>query len=340
MVDEDAVTLVIPGRNCAGTLHDCLEAVITILQAGRCNLQEIIFVDDDSTDASARIAGEFPVRVLTGSGGGPGAARNVGWRAATTPLVWFIDSDCVARPDALDLLLPHLSDPRVGGVGGSYGNMCPESLLACVIHEEIMLRHARMSSRVNFLGGFNVIYRRNVLEQVGGFDEGRFNGRGSPGAEDAELSYRVAAAGNELRFEPRSVVRHFHPKRLSRYLRSQRHHGYWRVFLHIAHRHTTMGDDYSSWVDHAQPALAILMLACLPLLATDRYWTIPVGLAGGLAALQLPLAMRLFGRMQNVRYLAFVPIGFLRSIWRGIGMVQGVVAYLLTSKAHRTGSSA
>ncbi|MCH8330221.1 MAG: hypothetical protein IH946_02395, partial [Bacteroidetes bacterium] len=42
---------------------------------------------------------------------------------AANPLIWFVDSDCVAEPDALKLLLPIMDDPKVGGVSGSYSNM-------------------------------------------------------------------------------------------------------------------------------------------------------------------------------------------------------------------------
>src|ERR1039458_2931975 len=47
---------------------------------------------------------------------GPAAARNTGLAAADTPLVAFLDSDCVPRPGWLDPLLPHFADPAVGAV--------------------------------------------------------------------------------------------------------------------------------------------------------------------------------------------------------------------------------
>jgi len=330
-VDTDSVSLVIPGRNASATLRQCLEAVTTIQRRPGSRLLEIIFVDDGSTDHSARMARELGTTCLAGPAGGPGAARNVGWRAARSPLIWFIDSDCVAHPDALELLLPHLQDPQVGGAGGSYSNRCPHSLLACLIHEEIVERHRSMTMDVNFLGGFNVLYRRSVLEEVDGFDERHFNGPGSPGAEDAELAYRVHAAGYRLRFEPRSLVGHYHPTSLRRYLRSQRHHGYWRVNLHARHPRRATGDVYSGLVDHCQPPLAIALLASLPLAFWPPLGRIPFALAVLLLTAQFPMTLRLVARSRRIRYLLFAPLSFVRAFARGFGMVHALHR-LITSR--------
>jgi glycosyltransferase involved in cell wall biosynthesis len=312
------VSLVIPGRNVAGTIRPCLDAVRPLLDAGK--LLEILFVDDGSTDATREIVAEFPVRCIAGNGRGAGAARNLGWRAARGSLVWFVDADCVAQPDALDRLLPHLDDPRVGGVSGSYGNMRSDSLLACLIHEEIIDRHRRMTPRVNFAATFNVLYRRAVLEQIGGFDERYLKG------QDAELSWRVLAAGYELAFEIESRVRHFHEDRWRSYLRTQRKQGYWRVFLHLNHRGHARGDSYSSLLDHVQPPLAMLALVTLPLLLVPWLRFVPPALLVMLAGLQVPLTARLVRRTRRWRYVAFVPFGFLRAFWRGIGMTQATLA--------------
>ena len=106
----DHVSLVIPGRDCARTIRQCLGSVVPLLEQPDCPLAEIIFVDDGSTDETREIVGEFPVTLLEGVGRGAGAARNLGWRAAKHALIWFIDSDCVTEPDALARLLPDMSD--------------------------------------------------------------------------------------------------------------------------------------------------------------------------------------------------------------------------------------
>ncbi len=282
---------------------------------------EIIFVDDGSDDQTTDIVAEFPVSCLPSSDRGPAAARNTGWQAARFELVWFVDSDCVAHADALARLLPHMDDPKAGGVSGSYGIMNPDSLLACLIHEEIIERHLQMPLKVDFLATFNVLYRRDVLELVGGLDERYLKG------QDAELSFRVTEQGYDLRFEIQSLVKHFHATHWLRYFRTQRHQGYWRVFLHMNHRGHSSGDSYSSLIDHIQPPLAMLSLGSLALLAWPSWrWTAMVPFALLMLA-QLPMTGRLLSRLRQSKYAMFAPMSVLRSYWRGLGMSLGVLKY-------------
>ncbi|MFT5522667.1 MAG: cellulose synthase/poly-beta-1,6-N-acetylglucosamine synthase-like glycosyltransferase [Pirellulaceae bacterium] len=328
--ERQRVTLVIPGRNASNTLPMCLDAAIKLL--GQDGLEEIIFVDDGSTDDSKQIVNRYPVRYLRGHGKGPGSARNVGWRAAKTPLVWFIDADCVTEEDALQLLLQHLEDD-VAAVGGSYGNMREDSLVACLIHHEIIQRHRRMSTDVDMLSSFNVLYRRDILRQVGGFDEQKMvNGRGSAGAEDLELAYRVAETGLRLKFEPSSRVGHFHPTNLSNYMRVQCRHGYWRVPLYVRHSSRVSGDSYCSLLDLVQPPMAMLLVAMLPLLLTS-WWSFPAAMAACLLIAQIPMTVRIVVRMRKMRYAGYIPFGFARAFYRGFGMSWATISLLLVPKA-------
>jgi len=318
-----AVSLVIPGRNCAATIEACLAAATRILEAPDTALGEIVFVDDGSTDDTAERAARFPVTVLAGGGRGPGAARNVGWRAARGELVWFVDADCVAAPDALSRLLPHLDAPAVAAVSGTYGNANAHSLLACLIHEEIVERHRTMGDEVDFLATFNVLYRRSVLEALDGFDERYLK------AQDAELSFRARAAGHRLRFEPRSKVDHYHEERLGSYLRTQRRQGYWRVWLHLEHPGHGVRNSYSGALDHAQPVLAMGLLASLPCLALPFVRWLPAAALVLLLAAQAPMTIRLVRRRRAARYLAFAPLGACRAVWRGVGMTHGTIRYAM-----------
>jgi glycosyltransferase involved in cell wall biosynthesis len=325
-----SVSLVIPGRNAEETVGACLGSVLPLLESRA--LSEILFVDDASTDGTARILRELPVGLLAGEGRGPGAARNLGWRSARGELVWFVDADCVAEPDALERLLPHLGGEEVAAAGGSYGNMRPEALLSSLIQEEIVERHRRMATDARFLASFNLLCRRDALRAAGGFDE-RFLK-----AQDAELAYRLVEMGYRLRFEPRSRVKHFHPTRLDSYLTTQARQGYWRVRLYEAHPSRLGGDGYSGPLDHVQPPLALL---CVGLLALAPFapWRLGAGVCLLLlVGAQIPMTVRLLVRTRRARFLAFLPFGFLRAFARAAGLAVGLLDVLLTRRRFAAGS--
>src|SRR5947208_9773716 len=73
------VSVVVCSYNGARTIRDCLEG----LQRLAYPTYEVIVVDDGSTDGTAAIASEYPVRVIRTENHGLSSARNMGWLAAT-----------------------------------------------------------------------------------------------------------------------------------------------------------------------------------------------------------------------------------------------------------------
>ena len=338
------VTLVIPAHNAERTIEACLDAACAIRDAAGSRLVRILLVDDASTDLTTAAARARGVEVLASPRRGAGAARNEGLRVASTEFVWFVDSDCVANPDALDQLLVRMRDGRFASVGGTYSIAPGATLLERLIHEEIMVRHSHMGEEVDFQATFNVLYRRDSIASLGGFDERYLKG------QDAELAFRMLERGLRLGFERRSVVQHFHADRLSRYLRVQRAQGYWRVALHLEHRGHGRGDSYSGLVDHLQPVvafgLASLVAAwCIALawllavrpsthtnaapaawhrLAVDIGPWVLAALLAALLAMQLPMTLAMM-RRAGLSMLAFVPLGALRAFVRGAGAFHGSI---------------
>jgi glycosyltransferase involved in cell wall biosynthesis len=319
-----SIGLVIPGRNCGRTLERCLSAVVPLLASGE--LSEIIFVNDHSEDDTLERARSFPhVRIMDSAGEGAGAARNTGFRACSAELVWFIDSDCVPEPNALSRLRQSMAELGADVIGGSYGNLMPDDLLASLIHEEIVARHEAMGASVTFAITANLLCRRSVLVSLDGFDESLKL------AQDLDLAYRVVAKGYRLCFDARSRVGHFHETRLLPYCVKQARQGYWRMHLYARHPRRVSGDSYSGWLDYAQPPLAVVSAGALLLGGLTRGVALRracLALAGGgfvaLVVAQLPYTWRLLGRTRQPRMLAYAPMSMLRAGFRGAGMLLGV----------------
>jgi len=316
------VSIVIPMHNSARTIGRTLEACINQELPGA--QTEIIVVDDGSTDKSVEIAEKLPVKVLRQENRGPAAARNRGWREARGKIICFTDSDCVPQRDWIQKLLRGYDSPKVGGVGGTYAIMNRDSVLASAIHEEIALRHQRQSGTVDYLGSFNLSYKKSVLEEVGGFNEEYTRASG----EDNDLAYRVTKKGYRLAFVKNSAVAHYHPDRLLGYLRQQFWHGCWRMKIYKDHPEMTSGDSYGGMYDLMQPPMALLILLLCPLgLLYPVLDPVNGSLVFVLFLLQIPPAHAIVGRTGDRRHYRFAISTFLRGFSRGLGMLYGVIKF-------------
>ena len=112
------VSVIIPVHNAVDDLRRCLQA----LAASARLPDEVIVVDDASTDGSAALARSLGARVLRlPMRGGPARARNVGARAARSDILFFVDADVAIHPDAVDQVVAAFRrGPDLAGVFGSY----------------------------------------------------------------------------------------------------------------------------------------------------------------------------------------------------------------------------
>ena len=170
-------------------------------------LDEILVIDDGSRDRTREIASRYPVRIVSHDRNrGLAAARNTGFRSARNELVASLDADCVAEPDWLEKLLPHLEDPKVAGAGGRL----EETVLTSLADR---WRQAHLPENwgnavvVNppFLFGANGLHRKSALEEVGGYDEVTWiAGCG----EDTDMSRKLRQKGYKLIYDPVALVKH------------------------------------------------------------------------------------------------------------------------------------
>src|SRR3954454_23791314 len=153
---------------------------------------ELILVDDRPTGAplSPQRPGLPPVRVVRTGGGGPAAARNLGWRTARTEWIAFLDDDVVPDGDWYARLAADLAD-LPADVAGTQGRVrVPLPGDRRPTDWERGTAGLATSSWITA----DLAYRRAALAAVGGFDE-RF-----PRAfrEDSDLALRVMDSGSTL----------------------------------------------------------------------------------------------------------------------------------------------
>lgn len=99
MSDAASVSVVIPCYNGAAFLRETLASVLAQTRPA----QEIVVIDDGSTDDSADIAASFgpPVRVIRQANRGESAARNRGIRESRGEWVAFLDADDLWLPERI-----------------------------------------------------------------------------------------------------------------------------------------------------------------------------------------------------------------------------------------------
>jgi len=184
---NQSVSIVIIGRNEGERLVRCLESVRTMV--GRESGTEILYVDSGSADGSVACALRFGAGVIELQGRCSAArARNAGWQAASGEWILFLDGDTIVDPDFLAAALKHSANSHVAAVWGHRRELRPT---ANFYHRVLDLDWVYAPGVSEFCGG-DVLMRRTVLQQVGGFDASLIAG------EEPELCARLRGAGYQI----------------------------------------------------------------------------------------------------------------------------------------------
>jgi len=171
---SSGVAVIIPAYNSRRFLVEA----ITSVRAQSCPPAELVVVDDGSEDGSAELAEELEVRCLRRENGGPGAARNSGVAATSSPLIAFLDADDLFEPEKLARQAEHMASSdcvacggdayvlREGQIGQGRERKNGPGSVPSQIDLNLLIRG-------NPLICSSMMLRRSAFEEVGGFDEDR-----------------------------------------------------------------------------------------------------------------------------------------------------------------------
>lgn len=219
-----SVDVVVVAYNSRDTLRGCVEPLAA---DPRIN---VVVVDNASPDRSLEAVADLEVtRVVENTNRGFGHGCNAGWRAGTAPAVLFLNPDTrMSADDVVGLARAVEDDPPVGAAGPRivdgdgaldfsqrrFPRLRSTFAQALFVHrvfpraewgdEVIRDAGAYAAPRdAEWLSGACLLVRRDVLEQLDGFDEGFFMY-----CEDKDICRRVALAGYRVRYEPAATCVH------------------------------------------------------------------------------------------------------------------------------------
>ena len=188
------VSIIIPAWNAESTLRETINSALSQSEAN-----EIIVVDDGSTDRTFLIAKSFGrhVTCLTGPNNGVAVARNRGFAASSGEWIQFLDSDDLLTPGTLsqrvDALLSQSADVAVthwtefhGAADDENGAHVPRIANWERLHQD---GYANACATSFWAPPAALLYRRSVVERIGGF-----RGSVSP-IEDARFLFDAANLG-------------------------------------------------------------------------------------------------------------------------------------------------
>ncbi|MEE9422014.1 MAG: glycosyltransferase [Gammaproteobacteria bacterium] len=197
--NELTISAIMPVYNGQNFILKSLPPLIELMKNGE--IDEVLVVDDTSTDNTCVLAKEMGAKVMPSGGRlGPGAARNKAAEVAKGNILWFIDADVIVHSDAAQHLKENLQNPDIVALFGSYDDKPPAqnflSQYKNLVHHFYHHRGKREAS--TFWSGCGAVRKQAFLD-AGGFDVERYT---RPSIEDIELGYRLIKAGGKILLVP------------------------------------------------------------------------------------------------------------------------------------------
>ncbi|HET9984165.1 MAG TPA: glycosyltransferase family 2 protein [Longimicrobiales bacterium] len=304
--------MLVPAYNEAASVGDTIRS----LQSQTRPPDEILVIDDGSTDGTGDVARALGVRVVrpprnTGSKAG---AQSFALPLVRTGLVMAIDADTVLAPDAIERLETALAGDDVAAACGFVLPRHVRTLWERGRYVEYLFAFTFYKQVQDFYGkplissGCFSMYRTDALRAQGGWSTRTL-------AEDMDLTWSFYQAGRAVRFVPEAVCYPIEPSDFGLMRKQLRRwsHGFvqnvrlhWRGLLDVPYLRSAVA--VAAW-DALVASFVYLVL--VPLLAVVlRNPLFLLGYLIDLPALLVPLAVGAVPRRELRRALASLPAFF------------------------------
>ncbi|MGF1492439.1 MAG: glycosyltransferase [Microcoleaceae cyanobacterium] len=197
------VSVIIPVHNGGEKFHRCLASLAKTTQKP----DELIVVADGDTDGSWCLAEDFGAQVIrVPQAGGPAKARNLGAKAATSDILFFVDADVEVHPNTIaQVITAFETESNLAALIGSYDEQPgAENFLSQYRNLLHHYTHQISSEEASTFWGACGAIRRDVFMELNGFNETYR----LPSVEDIELGYRIKQAGYRIGLYKDIQVKH------------------------------------------------------------------------------------------------------------------------------------
>jgi GT2 family glycosyltransferase len=212
------LSIVIPTYKRNQLLKKCLTSLVS--QVASHAKAEIIVIDNSLRETAKNVVRHFPkVQYYAEKQLGLSFVRNTGWKKAKGKYVAYIDDDSIAEKDWVRNILKFIKkNKKVEVFGGPYTRYATISIPMWLPEEYGTMNNGNKMKILDigreWLSGTNMIYKKALLEKMGGFDtklgmKGEIVGYG----EEADFLIRVALNKIPVYYDPQLKVSHLLPKR-------------------------------------------------------------------------------------------------------------------------------
>lgn len=323
---EPSISVVIPVHNGGKPFRQCLSSLKEFAPP-----ETEIIVVADGDEESGNLAEAYGMQVLRiPTAGGPAKARNLGARAATGEILFFLDADVTISARTIpQVSRVFFQEPSLAASIGSYDDS-PGATNFLSQYKNLFHHYTHQTGNEEastFWGACGAI-RRDIFLKIGGFDESYR----LPCVEDIELGYRLKQAGYQIKLAKNIQVKHLKRWGVVSLLRADFFYRALPWTALILRNRQLKNDLNLQWSSRVSVILAYALLGST-VLAWWWFPALPLALVLGVALLAInrPVYQFFYDKRGMVFAIATIPWHWLYYIYSGLAFAIGIIRHLLST---------